>query len=79
MKADLRISVNDFYRDNNLEILLFRAEFTHRQFVVRMNGAPWAMDDRLVSVTQLTTALPKTPRAGDVSLGSLIRSRWPDR
>jgi hypothetical protein len=44
MKADLRISIKDYSRNKNLKNLLVRATFTHRQFLVRMNGAPWPGD-----------------------------------
>ena len=40
-KADLRISIKDYQRNKNLEILLFRPPFRCRQFLVRMNGVPW--------------------------------------
>lgn len=60
MKADLRISIKDFHRNKNLKILLQRATFTHRQFFVRMNGAPWPTDGRPVSLTRVLTALRKS-------------------
>jgi len=41
MKADLRISIKDYHRKKNLKILLFRPPFPCRQFLARMNGAPW--------------------------------------
>jgi hypothetical protein len=59
MKSDLRISVKDYRRNKNLKILLFRADFTHRQFFVRMNGAPWPADGRPVSLTKLLTGIRK--------------------
>jgi hypothetical protein len=59
MKPDLRISVKDYGRDKNLKILLFRADFTHRQFFVRMNGARWPADGRPVSLTRLLTGIRK--------------------
>ena len=60
MKADLRISVKDYRRNKNLKILIQRAIFSHRQFHVRMNGAPWPQDGRPVSLTRLMTALRKS-------------------
>jgi hypothetical protein len=60
MKADLRISVKDYHRNKNLKILLRRAIFSHRQFYVRMNGAPWPKDGRPVSITKLLTSIRKT-------------------
>ena len=60
MKADLRISIKDYSRDKNLKILLQRATFTHRQFRVRMNGAPWPKDGRPVSLTRVLTAVRKS-------------------
>jgi len=60
MKADLRISVKDYRRNKNLKILVQRAIFSHRQFYVRMNGAPWPKDGRPVSLTRLMTALRKS-------------------
>jgi hypothetical protein len=60
MKADLRISVKDYHRNKNLKILLFRAVFSHRQFFVRMNGAPWPKDGRPVSISRLLAALRKS-------------------
>jgi hypothetical protein len=59
MKADLRISVKDYHREKNLKILLVRAPFAHRQFFVRMNGAPWPKDGRPVSITRVLTGLRK--------------------
>jgi hypothetical protein len=59
MKPDLRISVKDFHREKNLKILPFRADFNHRQFFVRMNGAPWPADRRPVSLTTLLTGIRK--------------------
>ena len=41
MKADLRISIKDYHRNKSLKILLFRAPFPCRQFLVRMDGAAW--------------------------------------
>jgi hypothetical protein len=38
MKADLRISIKDYHRNKNLKILLLRAPFAPRQFLVRMNS-----------------------------------------
>jgi hypothetical protein len=60
MKADLRISIKDYRRGKNLKILLQRATFAHRQFFVRMNGAPWPKNGRPVSVTRLLIALRKS-------------------
>ena len=60
MKPDLRISVKDYRRNKNLKILLIRADFTHRQFFVRMNGSPWPKDGRPVSLSRLLTALRKS-------------------
>lgn len=60
MKPDLRISVKDYRRNKNLKILIQRAVFSHRQFFVRMNGAPWPKDGRPVSLTRLLTALRKS-------------------
>ena len=72
MKADLRISVKDFHRNKNLKILLFRAGFTHRQFFVRMNGAPWPADGRPVSLTRLLTGIRKAlVKAAQPSTASL--------
>jgi hypothetical protein len=59
MKPDVRISVKDFHHDKNLKILLFRADFTRRQFHVRMNGAPWPADGRPVPITRLLNAIRK--------------------
>jgi hypothetical protein len=46
MKADLRISVKDYRPNKNLKILIQSATFSHRQFYVRMNGAPcpWRLE-----------------------------------
>ena len=60
MKADLRISIKDYQRNKNLKIQLQRAIFSHRQFYVRMNGAPWPKDGRPVSLTKLLTSIRKT-------------------
>jgi hypothetical protein len=59
MKADLRISIKDYHRNKNLKILLFRPPFPGRQYLVRMNGAPWPKSGGPVSVTRLLTALRK--------------------
>ncbi len=65
MKADLRISIKDYHRKKNLKILLFRPPFPGRQFLVRMNGAPWPPGGGPVSLTRLVTALRKAlVRAG---------------
>jgi len=65
MKADLRISIKDHHRKKNLKILLFRPPFPCRQFLVRMNGAPWSRAGGPVSLTRLVTALRKSlVRAG---------------
>ena len=60
MKPDLQISVKDYRRNKNLKILIQRAIFSHRQFYVCMNGAPWPKDGRPVSLTRLLTALRKS-------------------
>jgi hypothetical protein len=60
MKADLRISIKDYHRNKSLKILLFRTPFACRQFLVRMNGAPWPAGGGLVSLTRLVTALRKS-------------------
>ncbi len=60
MQADLRISIKDYKRNKNLKIQLHRAIYSHRQFIVRMNGAPWPKDGRPVSLTKLLTSLRKT-------------------
>ncbi len=69
MKADLRISIKDYHRKKNLKILLFRRPFPCRQFLVRMNGAPWPAGGGPVSLTRLVTAsrksLVRAGRAGD--------------
>jgi hypothetical protein len=59
MKADLRISIKDYHRKKNLKIMLFRPPFPGRQFLVRVNGAPWPPDGGPVSLTRLVTALRK--------------------
>jgi hypothetical protein len=65
MKAALRISIKDYHRNKNLKILLFRPPFPCRQFLVRMNGAPWPASGGPVSLTRLVTALRKSlARAG---------------
>ena len=56
MKEDLRISIKDYHRKKNLKVLLFRPPFPCRQFLVRMNGAPWPASGRPVSLTRLVTA-----------------------
>ncbi len=61
MKADLRISIKDYYRNKNLKILLARVPFAaSRQFWVRMNGQPWPKNGKPVSLTRLLTALRKS-------------------
>ena len=60
MKSDLRISIKDYHRNKNLKIQLQRAIFSHRQFHVRMNGAPWPKDGRPVSLTKLLTSIRKS-------------------
>jgi len=60
MKADLRISINDYHRKKSLKILLFRPPFPGRQFLVRMNGVPWPAGGGPVSLTRLMTALRKS-------------------
>jgi hypothetical protein len=65
MKADLRISIKDYHRKKNLKILLFRPPFPGRQFLVRMNGAPWPPGGGPVSLARLVAALRKAlVRAG---------------
>ncbi len=65
MKADSRIPIKDYHRKKNLKILLFRPPFPCRQFLVRMNGAPWPASGHAVSLTRLVTALRKSlVRAG---------------
>jgi hypothetical protein len=65
MKADLRISIKDYHRKKNLKILLFRPPFPARQFLVRMNGAPWPASGEPVSLTRLVAALRRSlVRAG---------------
>lgn len=65
MKADLRISIQDYHRKKNLKILLFRPPFPCRQFRVRMNGTPWPASGQPVSLTRLVAALRKSlVRAG---------------
>jgi hypothetical protein len=65
MKADLRISIKDYHRKKSLKTLLFRPPFPGRQFLVRMNGAPWPADGVPVSLTRLVPALRKSlVRAG---------------
>jgi hypothetical protein len=59
MKADLRISIKDYHRKKNLEILLFRPPFPCRQFLVQMNGTSWPSGGGPVSLTRLVTALRK--------------------
>jgi hypothetical protein len=59
MKADLRISIKDYRRSKNLKILLLQTPFAHRQFFVRMNGAPWPKDGRPVCLTKVMTSLRK--------------------
>ena len=67
MRAELRISIKDYRRKKNLKILLFRPPFPGRQFLVRMNGAPWPAGGGRVSLTRLVTALRKAlERAGSV-------------
>jgi hypothetical protein len=69
MKADMQISIEDYHRKKNLKILLFRPPFPCRQFLVRMNGAPWPAHGGPVSLTRRVTALRKSlvkaGRAGD--------------
>jgi hypothetical protein len=59
VKADMRISIKDYHRKKNLKILLLRPPFPGREFLVRMNGAPWPAGGGTVSLTRLVTALPK--------------------
>jgi len=60
MKADLRISINDYHRKKSLKILLFRPPFPGRQFLVRMNGVPWPAGGGPVSLMRVLTALRKS-------------------
>ena len=60
MKTDFQISVKDYRRNKNLKILLLCIAFTHRQFHVRMNGAPWPKDGRPISISRLVAALRKS-------------------
>jgi hypothetical protein len=60
MKADLRISIKHYHRNINLKILLVRAPFQCRQFLVRMNGVPWPAKGGPVSLTRVVTALRKS-------------------
>jgi hypothetical protein len=70
MKAALRISIKAYHRKKHLKILLFRPRFPGRQFLVRMNGAPWPTGGGPVSLTPLVTALRKSlVRAGQVGGG----------
>ena len=70
MKADLRISIKDYHRKKSLKILLFRAPFPCRQFLVQMNGAPWPAGGGPVSLTRLVTALRKSlVKAGRIGDG----------
>jgi hypothetical protein len=58
MKADLRISIKDYHRNKSLKILLLRAH-SPRQFFVRMNGQPWPVSGKPVSLSRLSAALRK--------------------
>ena len=70
MKADLRISIKDYHRNKNLKVLLFRPPFPGRQFLVRMNGAPWLAGGEPVSLARLVTAWHESlVRAGRVGGG----------
>jgi hypothetical protein len=53
MKAELRISIKDYRKNKDLEILFFRTPFAPRQHYVRMNGAAWPRYRRAVSLTRL--------------------------
>jgi len=59
MKAHLRISIKDYYRNKNLKILLTRTPFSQRQFFVRMNGEEWPKGGKPASITKVLTALRK--------------------
>jgi hypothetical protein len=49
------------FTQKNLKILLRRLPYGHhRQFFVKMNGAPWPKDGRPVSLTRLLTARRKS-------------------
>ena len=61
MKSDLRISVKDYRRTKTLKIQMAQVNFSSsRQFLVRMNGAPWPTNGRPVSITKVLTALRKS-------------------
>ena len=57
MKADLRISIQDYQRNKNLKILLFRPPFPSRAFLVRMDGTTWPAPGGPASLTRILTAL----------------------
>ncbi len=59
MKADLRISIKDYRKNKSLKILLFRAPFATRQFLVRMNGARWPKGGGAVSLSRLLAGVRK--------------------
>jgi hypothetical protein len=71
MKADLRISIKEYRRNQNLKLLLFRTPFATRQYYGRMNHAPWPEDGRPVSLMRLLTGMRKAlVRAGEAPLGA---------
>jgi hypothetical protein len=57
MKAELRISIKDYHRTKNLNILLVRPLFPSRQFQVWMKGEQRPVRARAVSVTRLVAAV----------------------
>ena len=60
MKADLRISIQDYRRNKNLKILLFRPPFPSRGYWVRMNGVAWPKAGQPVCRTRRVAALRKS-------------------
>ena len=64
MKADLRISINDYHRKKSLKILLFRPPFPGRQFLVRMNGVPWPAGGRAGVVEEADDGLAQVAGKG---------------
>ncbi len=60
MKADLRISIQDYRRNRNLKILRFRLLFPSRGLLVRMNGRAWPRQGGPASVTRRLAALRKS-------------------
>jgi hypothetical protein len=59
MTPDLRISIKDYRRKKTLKVLLFRAPFPGRRFLVRMDGKPWPQGTTTASLTRVLTALRK--------------------